>query len=270
MSPRRQAEARSRSTRDSARGAWFHLRADRRLGRWLGVGLAVAALLTVLVWGGARLVEPTTLPIRKVRLAGSFAHVSPDRIRGLVAARVHGGFFGVDVAKVQKLVEGLPWVEHASVRRVWPDTLAIDIDEQRPLARWESGGLVNTRGQVFRPDPDTYPSGLPVFAGPPDTAATLAERFRQVRERLGPLGLQVQRLSLDKRRAWRLDLSNDIELVLGREDSLARLRRFAEVYPKVLAPRAGNIARVDLRYTNGFAVAWRQGGGDQTTGTHQG
>ncbi|MEJ2508875.1 MAG: cell division protein FtsQ/DivIB [Gammaproteobacteria bacterium] len=227
-------------------------------------------MLAAVVWGGARLVEPTTLPIRKVRLAGSFAHVSPDRIRGLVAARVHGGFFGVDVAKVQKLVEGLPWVDHASVRRVWPDTLAIDIDEQRPLARWAAGGLVNARGQVFRPDPKTYPSGLPVFDGPPDTAATLAERFRRVRERLAPLGLRVRSLSLDKRRAWRLGLANDIELVLGREDSLARLRRFAEVYPKVLAPRAGSIARVDLRYTNGFAVAWRQGSGNQTTGTHQG
>lgn len=269
MSPRRRQAQPRRSARAAGR-TWRQWAAERRLGRWAG-GFALAALvLGVLGWGAGRLSDPATLPIRQVRLEGSFAHVGPDRVRALVAAHVHGGFFAVDVAGVQAAVEGLPWVAHASVRRVWPDTLAIAIDEQRPLARWASGGLVNAQGKVFKPAPKSYPAHLPVFAGPAETAQVLTARYHTVRKLLAPLGLRVARLSLDKRRAWRLTLANHVELVLGREDSLARLRRFAEVYPKVLAPRVGKIVRVDLRYTNGFAVAWRQGEDAGSNGTHQG
>jgi len=267
---RRQAKPRRQSAQDARRGLWARLRAEPRLGRWLGAGLAVVAVLAIVGWGATRLAAPTTLPIRQIRLEGSFAHVDADRVRALVAEHVHGGFFGVDVAGVQAAVEGLAWVAHASVRRVWPDTLAIELDEQRPLARWAGGGLVNASGTVFRPASKSYPAHLPVFAGPADTASMLASRYHQVRQLLAPLGLKVVRVSLDKRRAWRLTLANHIELVLGREDSQARLRRFAEVYPKVLAPRVGNIVRVDLRYTNGFAVAWRHGSDAGSNATHQG
>lgn len=270
MSPRRRQAQPRRADRTTGRRAWRQWAAERRLGRWVGALVVAGVVLGALGWGAGVLVEPTTLPIRQVRLQGSFAHVGPDRVRALVAAHVHGGFFAVDVAGVQGAVEGLPWVAHASVRRVWPDTLAIAIDEQRPLARWAPGGLVDVQGRVFKPAPKSYPSNLPVFAGPADTARMLTARYHEVRKLLGPLGLSVARLSLDKRRAWRLTLDNHVELVLGREDSLARLRRFAEVYPKVLAPRVGKIVRVDLRYTNGFAVAWRQGEDGSSNGTHQG
>ena len=35
------------------------------------------------------------------------------------------------------------------------------------------------------------------------------------------------------------------------------MRRFASIHDKVLKQQIANIARIDLRYANGLAVAWR-------------
>jgi cell division protein FtsQ len=37
-----------------------------------------------------------------------------------------------------------------------------------------------------------------------------------------------------------------------------KMRRFVSVYEKALKEHNTNIARVDLRYPNGLAVAWRE------------
>jgi cell division protein FtsQ len=48
-------------------------------------------------------------------------------------------------------------------------------------------------------------------------------------------------------------------LKLGRENVIERLLRFKRVYPKLKAMKTQAINSIDLRYTNGMAVAWSQG-----------
>ena len=52
-------------------------------------------------------------------------------------------------------------------------------------------------------------------------------------------------------------LAGGIELLLGGDDFLERMHRFAAIYRRELAPRAAQVARVDLRYASGVAVAFR-------------
>ncbi len=74
-----------------------------------------------------------------------------------------------------------------------------------------------------------------------------------------PVGLKLEKLAQDERRAWWLTFDNGLEVYVGRERFEERLRRLAQVYPKVLAAQADRIAVVDLRYVNGFAVRWKAG-----------
>lgn len=220
-------------------------------------GLGFLLLVAVLAGVYFKLADPDTLPIQKIRAQGSFVHVDEPMLQRVVGV-IHGGYFNVDVAQVQADVERLPWVDKASVRRVWPDTLAISVQEQQTLAIWQDGGLINPRGELFSPAPETYPAGLPVLMGPQGLHRIVLARYRTAEPLLGKLGLRVTKLSLDARRAVQLQLHNGMTLVLGRHDYAQRLQRFIDVYPKLLAPRAGELARVDLRYTNGLAVTWKQ------------
>ena len=196
-----------------------------------------------------------------MQVEGEFGHVSQEQIQQAVLAYVSAGFFNVDVDAVREAVLALPWVYHVTARRVWPDTVALVVTEQVPLARWGKQALVNQHGELFRPPAQSWPDGLPRFEGPQGLADSMLHHYRDMSRLLTPLDLRIGRLAQDERRAWRLVLGNDIEIMLGRADTYQRLIRLVRIYPRVLGEQAAAIARIDLRYTNGFAVRWREAEG---------
>jgi cell division protein FtsQ len=79
-------------------------------------------------------------------------------------------------------------------------------------------------------------------------------------------GLQVVSLDLEARGAWTLELDNRIKVVVGRENINERLQRFLELYQLRLAERSDEIEKVDIRYTHGVAVKWREQTDEENAG----
>jgi cell division protein FtsQ len=73
-------------------------------------------------------------------------------------------------------------------------------------------------------------------------------------------------MELDDRRAWHLQLDNAVLLELGRADAWQRLQRFVRAYPSIFAGRLDDLQHVDLRYSNGFSVYWKQAILENTAG----
>jgi len=224
--------------------------------QWLGRGMLLLLGGLLAGWLLQHLADPMTLPIHKIRVQGALVHVNEEMLRQSVVDKVQGGYFNIDVAALRQTVEQLPWVETAAVRRVWPDAVVISVIEQRPLAVWAKGGLLNKHGELFKPKVSNRPKHLPLFAAPAGMEHNATELYRDLSAQLAPLELRIVELQIDDRRAVQLQLHNGIELVLGREERLARLQRFVKVYRKTLAHHATRIRRVDLRYSNGMAVQW--------------
>jgi cell division protein FtsQ len=81
------------------------------------------------------------------------------------------------------------------------------------------------------------------------------EQYRVASDLLAPLGLRIDRLELDGRRALHLQLDGGVQLELGRvQQAWQRLQRFARAWPAVFEGRMDGLQRVDLRYSNGFSV----------------
>ena len=60
------------------------------------------------------------------------------------ALGIYGGdyLFGIDMKEAQNRVESLSWVDHAVVRRLWPDRIVVQIIERQPYALWQHEGDV--------------------------------------------------------------------------------------------------------------------------------
>jgi cell division protein FtsQ len=217
-------------------------------------GLLAAALLAGATWGIITLRDPATLPIRAVKVEGRFTHVTAQALQQAVADAATGGFLSVDVDAIRRAALSLPWVHSVAVQRVWPDTLRLTVTEQIAVARWGEQGLINSDGDVFIPDPSSFPPGLPELRGPAGTEDAVLSQYRAMNQALAPLKLRITRLELDERRAWRLTMEGGMELMLGREQAEARLQRFINIYPALQAAEPPGIARVDMRYSNGFAL----------------
>jgi len=223
---------------------------------WLGRGALLLLTAVLLGWLFQQLADPLTLPIRKIRVQGALVHVNEAMLRNSVVDKVQGGYFNIDVASLRNTVEQLAWVKTAAVRRVWPDTVVISVVEEQPLAIWTRGGLVSTEGEIFVPETSDEFKNLPEFNAPAGMQQAVTELYRDLSAQLAPMELHIVSIQLDDRRAVQLQLDNGIELVLGREERLTRLQRFAKVYNKTLAHHAARIRRIDLRYSNGMAVQW--------------
>ncbi len=222
---------------------------------WMGVLLLL--LLSMVVWAAYTALDPRRVPIGAVRVDGEFRFLSRERLEQVITAQLLDGFFLVDLDSVRDAVLSLPWVKAVTVRRIWPDRLHVRVVERQAAARWDGGGLVDVEGDPFSPADQHLPEGLPILKGPEGSEALLLGGFGKFSQWLAPLS-PIRRASLDGRRSWRLELMDGTHLILGRQPVEASLRRFARVFPAVLADHGGRAERVDLRYPNGFAVRWNK------------
>ncbi|MGI8738497.1 MAG: cell division protein FtsQ/DivIB [Gammaproteobacteria bacterium] len=224
---------------------------------WIEV-LAVIAVLMLLVLGIHKLRQPNVLRIEHVRFEQGVQD-SAD-VRKIVDAQVTGNFFTIDLRALERALNRLSWVESASVRREWPDTLSIRVSAYEPVARWGVDALLSRDGHVFRPHDGEVSDKFPVLHGPAGRTRHLLRIYRRVARTLSSADLTASALVQDQRRAWHLLLGGGVPVEIGRGDPRARVRRLASVYPMALAPRAASIKSIDLRYTNGLAVAWEHVG----------
>jgi cell division protein FtsQ len=230
-----------------------HLRKGAVLG-------GLAACLGALSWALDR-------PVHAISMDGSFQRVSPGQIERALAPYLQAGFMSADLDAMQRAVETLPWVDHARVQRVWPTSLHVTIVEQTPAARWGASGLLNTRGEVFDRAAAHVPSELPRLSGPDGTAAQVAQLYMSAEARMLEAGLRIAALRLDERGAWELDLDSGVTVRLGRREVDERLARFIHDAAPVIAHHASDVAYVDMRYSNGFAIGWRGAGAPTTPAT---
>ena len=148
------------------------------------------------------------------------------------------------------------------LRRIWPDQVLIQLDEQLPVARWGNEALLNNQGQAFAPRELTHYENLPQLYGPQRAQPAVMQQYQLLSQLLRPLGFSVASLELRERGSWFLttgvnSTGQSIELLLGRDHVLEKMRRFVAIYETTLKPQIANIARIDLRYANGLAVGWR-------------
>jgi cell division protein FtsQ len=122
---------------------WEGAAAVLRAALIMASGLLLAG---VIGWLWATLTDPKVLPIKRLEVEGHFAHVDEQALRAAVTPYLKGNLLTADVRQVQRVVQALPWVREAEVRRVWPDGLHVTVREQTATALWGADDLVNDAG----------------------------------------------------------------------------------------------------------------------------
>ena len=255
-----------------------------RIIRTLPVFGGVVAGGFVIVYAGnfIRDVEiPEILPVEDVQVVGELKFLNKKAIEETVKRSVSGGYFTVDLTAVRDLLQYQPWVRSVSLRRVWPASITVTIEEQVPVAYWNDEGYINEAGEVFKPATVNTTLNLPKLSGPEGQHDNVWKFMNQLYQEMALLDYQVTRLKLDDRRAWQLVISTgpvssstaqadneqDIGVKLGRFDTQKRLQRFIGILPSLIASQSGKsgsddgsmfgtdrIELIDMRYPNGFAV----------------
>ena len=221
----------------------------------------VAAVLLLIACVGWFLQRPF-FAIHQFRFVGDVAQLemqpTHDLIEQNLGQGLAGGFFSMNLYQVQNSLQQLSWVKSTSVRRVWPHTIEINIDQHTPLAVWKDRYL-SPEGQLFVTRLSDAQRMQLIQAQGPDAASKLvSEQIPVMQKWFTPMGWTVKKVVLSERYSWQVGFDNGVLLELGRADTPSaleeRVHRLAQSMDFIKDNIGNTGAYIDLRYPNGFAM----------------
>ncbi len=240
--------------------------------RWMQWGARVLTALAVLVFAALALrwvVQRPALNWQQIRVEGEVSRNSLATLRANALPLLSGNFITMDLAKTRDAFEGVPWVRHAVVRRVWPSKLLVTLEEHRPVATWDGRGdwgeppleraLLNSYGEVFHANlGEVEDDGLPHFVGPTGAEAQVLRLWQRLEGLRGSdEDAAVVRLEVSGRGSWRATWASGavVEIGRGSEDALTtRYRNFLAHAQAVARRYSTQIQSADLRHADGYAL----------------
>jgi cell division protein FtsQ len=242
-----------------ARRAEVSAEGQQRKRLWLRRAALVTGLLLVTAVPAAWLVKryAQSFEVQAVTIEGEFHNEQAHEIELALLPYVKGDFFTADLINARAALLELSWIRDVSLNRRWPNRIIVKIEEQIPVAVWNETLFLNDAAGVFKHRYVDPALTLPSLSGPEGSEAEVLAQFISWNAWLQQVGLDLAGIRLDTRRSWVLITGDGVEISLGKEKVDARLQRFLRTFPRHLKSRMPEIRAVDLRYSNGFAVSWK-------------
>lgn len=226
----------------------------------VAIVLLLVLALGVSAWVSLGITTRDRWPIRWLEVQGRFERVSAEQLRASLLPLTRSSFFTLDLDQMKATAARLPWVSTVRVQKRWPDTVVVTVEEYLAVAHWNDDQLVSFHGEIFSVPEARKLQGLPWLGGQERHFMEILERWTEYNQALAEHGLEIARLAQDKRGSWAMTLNNATRIRIGRDATGERLNRLLASWPVLLEGRELPPESVDLRYTNGIAVHWRQPG----------
>ena len=254
------------------------------------LGLAVTFVLGGVIYGAQR-VERFLIADRRFALSGpadygqesANVHLSGTKwasraeILRVFQPDYNRSLYLLPLADRRAALLRIGWIKEASLTRIWPNELAVHVEERQPVAfiqipfgPMSRYALIDGDGVVLEP-PTRAKFDLPVIAGV-NSGAPIAERMmrvhrmQQLTAELGPLAAGVSEIDvsdLDNLKIREQIHDQTVLLDLGDRSFGSRMRTFADQFPNI-RHRLPATAELDLRIDDQIiAVSQNTGGGRQ-------
>lgn len=230
---------------------------------WVSHYLTLTCLVLfaiMLIWGGVllwrALPHKPLFVISRLKIVTDAQHVTTREIASEVAENLSGGFFSVNIKPLRAQLLRNPWIADVAFRRQWPNTLTVNVVEQKAIAIWCDKALINDKGKIFTPGVKSFPQNLPhLFAPSDDAFVQVLQQYEKLSKKIAKIKLPITALHLSRYQNWDFTLAGKIKVVLGNSDFDRRINRFLTLYSKVLINNPASGFTVDLRYPNGAAFS---------------
>lgn len=160
----------------------------------------------------------------------------------------------LDAATVRDRLKASPWIADATVLKLYPGHLQIDLTERKPFALWQQDGALSViaeDGAVLEPWVSRRFARLPLVVG--KGAETRAKDFLNLLGQYPQVRAAVRAIVLVGERRWNLRLNDGLDVRLPEQgieealDQLSRLDREDHLFSR-------DITAIDLRLPDRITV----------------
>jgi cell division protein FtsQ len=180
--------------------------------------------------------------------------LSQDEILAVGGVNGRSSLLFLDAAAVRDKLKTNPWIADATVLKLYPDKLQIDITERSPFALWQQDGrlsVIAEDGAVLESYVTRHFTSLPLVVG--KGAETRAREFLALLDRYPQVRSVTRAAILVGERRWNLRLNDGLDVRLPENDvgnalaTLTRLDREERLFSR-------DITAIDLRLPDRLTV----------------
>lgn len=253
----------------------LHERVPRRLG--LAVTTAAFALIGGFgFWLGGHnetfrrehgefqdvLARAVGLGVDRVTISG-LVELHPHEVLEVAGIDPRSSTVFFDAAEARERLAGQPLIEEASIRKLYPGEISIQLREREAFALWQLNGeisIISSDGTVIDRMRDGRFAHLPLVVGP--EANLKARDYVALLGEAGAVRQRIRGATLVSGRRWTLKLDNGLDVRLPETGAVEAMRRFDRLNREhrlidkdVIAIDMRQPDRVTLRLTEEAAAA---------------
>ena len=185
---------------------------------------------------------------------GGRKQLSQDEILAIGGVTGRSSLLFLDAAVVRDKLKTNPWIADATVLKLYPGALQIDVTERSPFALWQQDGRVSViadDGAVLEPYVARRFTSLPLVVG--KGAATRAKDFLAVMAKYPQVNSHLKAVIFVGERRWNLRLKDGLDVRLPENDvgialaTLSKLDKDERLFSR-------DITSIDMRLPDRLTV----------------
>lgn len=234
----------NRNQRGNLRGSETFQKLLRNMTRMAGSLLLFLCLCSVGYQGYVHLVEDSFFQVKEVEVRG--CKKIPERTI-LSLAKIEGmpNLFTLSLKEIATRVSSHPWVDHVTLRKIFPNRIWIQVEERRPIAilQLDEPYYIDAKGVIFSQVGDRDEYNFPILTGlnkqmlnqHPDLAEPLlvkAIEFLKIlqQEHLSPLA-EISEIRMGKTFGIQcFTMAEGVEVKMGWDQFEEKLRRLSLIW----------------------------------------
>lgn len=214
----------------------------------LSVAITAVSMMFALV---LLVLQVANKEINKLEIVAPYEYVTESEIKQQIKGLFPNGYISLDVQKVHDHLLGMPMVAGVKVEKLWPDSLKINIIEEQPVAIWNETGLLSQAGDIL---PVSFKQlTLPRLTGSEVSSRLVMQHYLLFNRWCKRHNLTLIGLS-NSASGWLIEEQNGLKIWLDGADAMSGLKQLESVIDRF---QLANIQSIDMRYEQGFAVAWK-------------
>ena len=160
-----------------------------------------------------------------------------------------GNLIGLNFNSIKKIVESSEWVKRASIKKVLPSTLKINVTENDPYAIYFQEGksfLIDLDGSIITEiNLNNYEDDL-LFVRGENSPELLEQLIRDISIAFPNLTQTLEEVEFIEKRRWNLKLNNKLLVKLPDENIQQSLKNLKQLFEEQEVMES-NIIEIDLR-----------------------
>ena len=228
-------------------------------GKYFFTAMVIGLLLLILLMGAKALKDapPATIKVS----TESLTNTQYQTLQQAMDQQTVSGFFTTDLQALRDIVISMAWVDQVSVTRDWQHGIIVKALPKQAIANFGTERLIDAKGIVFIPtnSKDLSQKDFANLQGEVGQAPVIMQQMQQINEWYAPFDMQVEDIILTQRMTWLIRFDNGLRVIVDNENTAQKLLTLSQLLSNQLSSRRDSIQSVDLRYKNGFTIAWQTG-----------